>query len=285
MSARVSVVVPAYQNVAYVAATVESVLAQTFSDFELLVADHASTDGTWDVLQQYRDDPRVRLMRTEAGGGAARNWNRVTAQAHGELLKLVCGDDLLRPTALEAQVSALDTAGPEAVLVCGKRDLVDGRGEIFLRGHGLDGLRPRMDGPEAVRAIVRSGGNPLGEPACVLLRRDALSAVGGWNAEVPFYIDAGTYARVLTQGALVALDETVAAFRVSASQWSFRLAREQHREAARFHEQMRELFPQTVQRSDVRRGNALARVAALKRRAAYVWLGRRMHARPATPAP
>lgn len=282
MTPRVSVVVPAYQNAAYVAATVESVLAQTYPDFELVVADHSSTDETWSVLQRYREEPRVRLLRTPAGGGAVRNWNRVTREARGELVKLVCGDDLLRPQALEQQVVALDSAGPAAVLVCGRRDLIDGRGAVFVRRHGLGGLSARMRGPEAVRAIVRSGGNPLGEPAAVLLRRDALDAAGGWNAEVPFYLDAGTYARVLRQGDLVALDETVAAFRVSASQWSFRLAREQHLEAARFHAQMRELFPDDVRPGDVRLGNARARGAALKRRLAYVWLGRRMHAAPPT---
>ncbi len=55
-----------------------SVLAQTFTDFELVVADHSSADRTWELLQQFAEDPRVRLMTTPAGGGAERNWNRVS---------------------------------------------------------------------------------------------------------------------------------------------------------------------------------------------------------------
>jgi cellulose synthase/poly-beta-1,6-N-acetylglucosamine synthase-like glycosyltransferase len=88
---RVSVVVPSYNNASFIEATMDSILAQSFQEFELVVADHSSTDGTWERLQRYRSDPRVRLLRTETGGGAPQNWGRVTAAAHGELLKLVCG--------------------------------------------------------------------------------------------------------------------------------------------------------------------------------------------------
>ena len=75
---RVSVVVPAFQNAPFIRATVASVLAQTYPDFELVIADHGSSDGTWEILQELAADPRVRLLRTSAGGGAVRNWNRVT---------------------------------------------------------------------------------------------------------------------------------------------------------------------------------------------------------------
>ena len=102
---RVSVVIPAFENAPYIRATVTSVLAQTYPDFELVVADHSSSDGTWEILQEFAADPRVRLLRTPAGGGADRNWNRVTEAARGELVKLVCGDDLLAPEALATQVA------------------------------------------------------------------------------------------------------------------------------------------------------------------------------------
>lgn len=274
----VSVVVPAYNNAAYIEATVTSVLDQTFQDFELVVADHSSTDGTWELLQQFADHPKVRLLRTPAGGGAKRNWDRVSQEAQAPLVKLVCGDDLLRPEALARQVAAIEAAGDAAVMVASRRDLVDGRGKVFVRSRGLGGLTGTIDGRQAVRAIVRSGTNPLGEPACVLLRREALEAAGWWDDANPYYIDAGTYARVLLRGDLVALPETLAAFRVSAAQWSVRLAREQHRQAAGFHALARRLAPETITAADVRRGDLLARLAAVQRRLAYAWLGRRMRA-------
>ena len=87
---RVTVVIPAFENAPYIRAAVGSVLAQTYRDFELVVADHSSTDGTWEILQDLAADPRVRLVRTPSGGGAQRNWNRVTREARGELVKRAC---------------------------------------------------------------------------------------------------------------------------------------------------------------------------------------------------
>lgn len=278
MSPRVSVVVPAYQNAAYVEATLDSVLAQTYPDFELVVADHASTDGTWDLLQRYTADPRVRLLRTPAGGGAKANWDRVSQAATGELVKLLPGDDLLYPTALERQVAALDAAGPGATVVACRRDLVDGRGRPFWRARGLAGLSGVVAGRDALRSAVRSGTNPLGEPGCVLLRRDVLERTGWWDDEVPYYIDLATYARSLLEGDLVALDATLAAFRVNAGQWSVRLARQQAHQAAAFATKMRATAPDVVRPEDVRVGNARARLAAAQRRAAYAVLGPRLRA-------
>ena len=94
MTPRVSVVVPAYNNAEYLAETIDSILAQTFTDFELVIADHSSTDGTLAVAQKY-EDPRIRLLTTPAGSGAQANWNLVTGEATGELIKLVCGDDTI----------------------------------------------------------------------------------------------------------------------------------------------------------------------------------------------
>jgi glycosyltransferase involved in cell wall biosynthesis len=278
VSPRVSVVVPAYNNGDYIAATMRSVLDQTFDDFELVVADHSSTDDTWEQLQAFADDPRVRLVRTEAGGGARRNWNRVSELARGELIKLVCGDDLVHPTMLARQVAAIDAAGPGAVLVASQRDLVDARGDVFVRARGLGDLDGVVDGAEALRATVRSGTNLFGEPACVLMRTDALRRAGWWQ-DLRYYIDAGSYAHVMVQGQVVALRESLASFRVSASQWSVRLMQQQAEEAAEFHRLARELAPATITEQDVRRGDRLAKVVALQRRAAYLVLGRRMRPR------
>jgi glycosyltransferase involved in cell wall biosynthesis len=124
VSTTVSIVVPAYNNADYIERTMDSILAQTHSDLEIIVADHSSTDGTWDVLQKYRTDHRVTLIRTEAGGGALANWNRVSQAATGTYIKLVCGDDLIYPEMVAAQFDALE-ANPHAVLAASARDIID----------------------------------------------------------------------------------------------------------------------------------------------------------------
>lgn len=277
MTPSVSVVVPAYNNVAYIEETVRSVLAQTYTDFELVVADHSSTDGTWELLQGLAADPRVTLMRTPAGGGAKRNWDAVSQAATGELIKLVCGDDVLRPTMLERQVAAF-AAHPDAEVVASSRDIVDAGGRTLVRGRGLGGIRGAVAGSVALRRSVRAGGNILGEPMCVMMRRSTLADIGWWDDRQPYYIDLGTYTHALVRGTFVAVPERLAAFRVSDSQWSVRLAAEQRRQAAAFHARVRAEYPHVLSRADVAVGDAMAGVAAVQRRLAYLWLGRRMRA-------
>jgi glycosyltransferase involved in cell wall biosynthesis len=275
-SPRVSVVVPAYNNAEFLAQTIESILAQDYRDFELVVADHSSTDGTDEVIGRYAANPLVRILPpTPAGGGALANWNRVSEHARGELIKLVCGDDLLAPTALREQVAALD-ANPSAVLVASPRALVDSNGKVILHQRGLPGLSGLISGRAAVRAAVRAGTNIFGEPACVLFRRDILVKEGGWDNRFPYLIDQATYTRVMLHGDMVALPQILASFRISAGQWSVRLVKEQARQACSFHEALRSEHKNLLSRADVLYGNAKAAVAAYMRRVAYVLLRARM---------
>lgn len=272
---RVSVVVPAFNNVSHIEATIHSILSQTFTDFELIISDHSSTDGTWERLQVFTADPRIRLMRIPAGGGAPANWTAVTAQAVCDLIKLVCGDDLLYPTSLAEQVAAFDRY-PEAVLVASLRDVVDETGIPVVRSRGLQHLHGLVDGAAAIRRTVRAGTNVFGEPACVMFRRRVLQDSGGWDARSPYLIDQATCSRVLLHGPMVAVRQSLAGFRISAGQWSVALARDQAEHARSFHRNMRRDHPGILTGMDVHLGNVRSRLMAWKRRGAYTWLRRRM---------
>lgn len=272
----VSVVVPTFNNAAHVGATIESILGQTFGDFELVISDHASDDATWEIVQRYACDTRVQLHRLERGGGAERNWNHATALATAELLKLVCGDDLLEPTCLERQVSAFGEARSDVVMVASRRRIIDSDGRPIMRGRGLDGLSGRTPPADVVRRSVRSGTNLLGEPACVLMRRDALMAAGGWHGRDGYVIDLRTYLRVLEHGALVAIPESLASFRVSHDQWSVRLQREQSRQVAALLEEVAGRWPGLVSDRDLARGRRRAWSASVQRRLFYRLLAHRL---------
>jgi len=271
----VSIVVPAYNNADYLAETLDSILAQSYPSLEVIVADHSSADGTWDVMQAYANDPRVTLLTTEAGGGALRNWNRVSQAATGKYLKLVCGDDLLYPGIVAHQVAALEAA-PSAVLAASPRDIIDARSGPVLRDRGLAGLVGERTGREAVRRTVLAGTNVFGEPGCVMMRREVLERVGWWDSRWPYLIDEATYVRVLLEGDFVGVRETLAGFRVSDTQWSVRLVAQQAAQATAFHDWLREIRPDVVSSSDLVVGNMRARAMARARRLAYSWLRRRM---------
>jgi len=277
MSPRLSVVVPAYNNADFVDETVRSILDQSYDDFELIIADHASTDDTWQVLQRHAHDERVTLLRTPAGGGAAANWNRVTEAATGEYLRLVPGDDVLFPDTLAQHVAALD-AHPSAAIASSPRSLVDASTKTIIGRRGPRWRSRLVPGAEAVRATVRAGTNVFGEPFCVTFRREPFLAAGGWDSSFPYLIDQASYCRALLQGDLAAVPELAGGFRLSSTQWSVALAAEQSRQARGYHAELRRTHPEVVSEADRRVGDLRVRLVAQTRRLAYIVLRRRMTA-------
>ena len=218
----------------------------------------------------------MRLLRTDTGGSAPRNWEQVTAAARGELVKLVCGDDIIYPDCLRLQVDALD-ANPSVVLVAARRDLIDARGGVVTAHRGLAGRTGFTPGRAAVRHAVLAGSNIFGEPACVLMRRAILERAGGWDGRQPYVIDEATYANVLLRGDFFGIGASLAAFRLSSSQWSVQLARQQSRQVVEFHRRLAEDEPGLLSATDLRRGEVMSRGMASVRRLAYVWVVPRMH--------
>ncbi len=102
----VSIVMAAYNAEPYIAAAIESALAQTFRDFELLVADDKSTDGTIDVVTSF-DDPRVRLLQCTHGGAPATR-NKAIQQARGRYIAFLDADDIWLPEKLAKQLPLFD---------------------------------------------------------------------------------------------------------------------------------------------------------------------------------
>jgi glycosyltransferase involved in cell wall biosynthesis len=278
----VSIVVPVYNCVAFIDATMQSILAQTFTDFELLVSDNASTDGTWEALQRYTMDPRVRLTRLASNVGAPANYKTVTNLATGEFIKLVCADDVLYLDNLAVLLTEL-TAHPSAVLAVSSRDIIDATGKVVLRNRGLAGLRGEVTGIDAIRRSVLAGTNIFGEPPSALFRRAALVDAGGWDVRFPYLMDLVTYSAVLLQsnGNLVAVPRPLWAFRINASQVSVRT--EVHTQAGQvigFYRALVAEHPGLLGRRHLLVGSMRARINAIGRHAVYRVLGRRM--RPGT---
>ena len=106
----VSVLITAYNREEYLAASIESVLAQRLGDFELIVVDDRSTDGTLEIARDYaRRDARVRVHANERNLGDYGNRNFIASLARGELLKFHDSDDVMYPHCLEVMVAAMQT--------------------------------------------------------------------------------------------------------------------------------------------------------------------------------
>ena len=130
---RLSIGLPVYNGERHLEATLAALLAQTFRDFEILVSDNASTDGTAAIAQRFvAADPRVRYHRQERNIGLAGNYNSVFARGRGELFKWATADDICLPDYLAACITALD-AEPGAVLAYPRTRFVDDAGRELPR--------------------------------------------------------------------------------------------------------------------------------------------------------
>lgn len=128
----VSIGLPVYNGEKYLAETLESLLSQTFTDFELIISDNASTDGTEEIAKAcVARDSRVRYYRNEANLGASRNFNRVFELASGKYFKWASHDDLCAREYLERCVEALDR-DPGVVLCYTRSQAIDEHGKVLL---------------------------------------------------------------------------------------------------------------------------------------------------------
>src|SRR4051812_14822954 len=127
----VSVCIPVFNGGPVIEETMGSVLAQTFTDLELVVIDNCSTDDTV-ARAQAVDDPRVRVVVNDTNIGMCGNWNRCLEEASAEYVKIVCADDVLYSDCLARQVRLLSEQ-PDAVLATGTRDIIDDDGRRLMR--------------------------------------------------------------------------------------------------------------------------------------------------------
>ena len=105
---RVSIGIPVYNGGRFIKEAIDSILAQTFEDFELILSDNASTDETEEICKEYATlDRRIRYYRNEENLGAAKNYNRVFELSNGEYFKWASHDDLCAPEYLERCIAAL----------------------------------------------------------------------------------------------------------------------------------------------------------------------------------
>jgi glycosyltransferase involved in cell wall biosynthesis len=173
--AAVSVIMPAYNVAPYIGEAIRSVVAQTMPDWELLITDDGSTDGTAAAVRAAAGgEPRVRLIEgPNEGVSAARNT--AFAQATGEFIALLDGDDIWDPTFLETQLAIL-AANPEI-------DVITGNGWLLGGPHSGQPARPFPDPrPEPTFATILADENAVFIMS--VMRRRVFAEIGGFDASL-----------------------------------------------------------------------------------------------------
>jgi glycosyltransferase involved in cell wall biosynthesis len=159
---RVTIGLPVYNGEPFLVSTLDSLLAQTYTNFEIVVCDNASTDGTAAIVQEYaaRDD-RIHYYRNERNMGAVYNYNRTLKLARGEYFKWSAADDVIRPEFLALCVAALE-ANPALVMAYSRAAFIDEHDRVIYRFEDVVQLEewpkevlPRAE--QALAALFRDG--------------------------------------------------------------------------------------------------------------------------------
>lgn len=208
---RVSLCIPAYQAERYLRETLDSCLAQDYPDFEVVVVDNNSSDGTREILETVKDE-RVRVIRNETTLPVVENWNLAVRMSRGEFVKVVCADDILDPDCVAAQ-SAILGDSPDVALVSSRIDFIDAEGQLLRRARGLGGIVGRQSGERVVRQLVRTGSYPVGPAVAVMFRREDFDRTGGFGGDLVLTNDIDLWVRLLRCGDFFGVAKTLGALR------------------------------------------------------------------------
>jgi hypothetical protein len=196
---RLSVVMPVHNGMPYVEESVASILAQNFTDFEFVIGDDGSDDGTAEALRRWAEsDGRIRLLRRESKSGLAGGGNWVVGEARAPLVAIVHADDLSHPDRLGRQVALLDT-----------EPYVDLVGTLW---NGIDEHGRQVRPADWWRLLRRSPFAPFSHSSA-MFRRAAFERAGGYRAEAEYWEDLDLYYRIAANGRVAVIPEVLATVR------------------------------------------------------------------------
>lgn len=211
-SPRVTIGLPVYNGENYLAETLDSLRAQTFSDLEIIISDNASTDATAEICQAAaNEDARVRYVRQHVNLGAAPNYNAVFELARGSLFKWAAHDDVCHPEFVQRCVEALD-AHPHAVGAFPLATYIGPAGEQIA----LSPARPGLERPDPHRRLEEVLGAIETLPVFGVYRRQAVAATSGHGGYTGS--DRILLAELVLTGRLVEVRERLLSFRYHPSQ-------------------------------------------------------------------
>jgi len=207
----VSVCIPTYNGENYIQSAIESVLAQSYSEFELIVIDDASTDRTQEIVKGF-NDKRIRFFRNKKNIGMVPNWNLCLDNANGDYIKILCHDDILKENCIEACVNVFKKYR-DVSIVFSSTKILDNQGKTIIR------RRPyrsdtHLNGLETARKSFRSK-NLYGEPSNVMFKRASMIAVGHFEERLCYSIDWYYWIMLSLVGNAFYIDQDLASFRVS----------------------------------------------------------------------
>lgn len=253
-SPTISVCIPTHNGMPYLEEAIHSVINQTYTDWELVISDDRSTDGSAEYASKFANH-NIRVFFNREKPGPEGNWNHCISQSRGVYTKLLCQDDKLNPRCLARQIETLEKYKRSKVsMTASARNIIRPDGDPIMVRRWKN--KPAVVSAEkAIREIIRSGTNPIGEPSAVLFKKSDWVALNGFKADFPYLIDLDFWLRLLSLGDFAYDPESLCDFRISNSSWSSKLSRVQSRQYRDFMKKYLTENPDHASRSDMLWGN------------------------------
>jgi glycosyltransferase involved in cell wall biosynthesis len=219
--ASISIALPVYNGANYLRQALDSICAQTCTDFEIVVSDNASTDETPIILEEFaRRDPRIRVSRSERLLGHADNCSRAAALCSRDWIKFFCHDDLMAPQCMARIKKVASECPPQVGLI--------GNGEQWLFANGYCYRQPvascrseNWEGRQLIRARLLRGHTslaPLPSLTTATVRRAAWQACGGFDSRFVHHFDAFLWTILLMEWDYIYTPEVLTTNRVHKAQ-------------------------------------------------------------------
>lgn len=208
----ISVVMAVHNGQKYLQEAIDSILAQTFAEYELIIVNDGSTDGTKEILQQISDE-RVKVIHLQKNRGAASALNLAIEHAKGKWIAIHDADDISCPTRLEKQVHYLNE-NPGTVAVSSFIECIHGRNSLApqVNLHGLERLINRVQSSEQIKAELYQT-CPLTH-GTVIFDRNAFLASGRYDVNLRISYDYDLWTRLVTWGKIGKIPEKLYKYRV-----------------------------------------------------------------------
>ena len=219
------VFVPTYNSEKYLRQCLDSVLQQTFQDWQCVISDDASTDKSVEIAREYEKiDSRFKVLTLDKNVGAANNWNRAKENNNSFATKILCADDYLMTDALKEQFDILKRN--ETAIVFSERYI------SFPNGKKIRPRLPKYEDKisfnDAFKYYIKKGRNIFGEPVTALFRTDLFVNSEGFYSRFEYALDTSGYMAIARGKDVTFDDHLVGVFRVSREQWSHHLIYKQY---------------------------------------------------------
>ncbi|SDH86943.1 MULTISPECIES: glycosyltransferase family 2 protein [Winogradskyella] len=235
MNPKVSICIPTYNGVKFIAEAMDSAICQTYGNLEIIVSDDASIDGTLKIIETYKFKTSIPIsVYHHEPNGIGANWNNCIKKAKGDYIKFLFQDDVLIPSCIEQMVNILEQ-NPKLGMVASKRkfiveqDLTSDATKLWIEKYGdlQRGLHFKINKNVQIidRSLFKSNEflkppikNKIGEPSAVLFRKSITDIIGFYREDLKQILDYEFCYRLLKKQDIAIINENLVKFRLHHNQ-------------------------------------------------------------------